>query len=79
MFYVYILQSIPYPEHHYVGSTKDLKKRLAEHNAGDTHHTNQFKPWKILSYHAFSAEIKAQRFERYLKTGSGRAFAIKHF
>ncbi len=67
------------PEHHYVGRIKGLKKRLAEHNPGDTTYTNEFKPWKILSYHAFCDEIKAQRFERYLKTRSGRAFAIKHF
>jgi putative endonuclease len=79
MFYVYILQSLSYPEHHYIGSTQDLKKRLEDHNSGDTAHTAQFKPWKILTYHAFSDLEKAQRFERYLKTGTGRAFAKKHF
>ena len=33
--YVYILQSINQPEHHYVGHTDDLHDRLKRHNAGE--------------------------------------------
>jgi len=35
MFYTYILRSISQPEQRYIGSTADLKSRLAKHNKGD--------------------------------------------
>ena len=44
MFYVYLLRSKTNPDQTYVGSTSDLRKRLAEHNAGKSIHTNKFKP-----------------------------------
>jgi hypothetical protein len=34
-------------------------------------------PWKITNYFAFERLRKARDFERYLKTGSGRAFASR--
>ncbi len=34
MKYVYILQSIEFPEQFYVGSTTDLERRISEHNQG---------------------------------------------
>lgn len=79
MLYVYILQSLADPDHFYVGITADLKSRLRAHNAGEVFHTAKFKPWKIKNYFAFDDDKKAYAFERYLKTGSGRAFAKKHF
>lgn len=79
MFYVYILQSIDYPEHFYVGSTDDLKRRLKEHNRGSSVHTNKFRPWKLRGYIAFDTEIKAKIFEKFLKTGNGRVFQQKYF
>jgi len=77
MRYVYLLQSIDYPEETYVGMTGDLRSRLAAHNAGQSVHTAKFKPWHLITYVAFSDEHKAVAFERYLKTASGRAFARK--
>jgi len=44
MYFVYILQSRPFPEHFYVGFTIDLEKRLNEHNSGQSIHTNKYKP-----------------------------------
>ena len=35
MFYTYILRSISHPDQRYIGSTDDLKARLAKHNAGE--------------------------------------------
>lgn len=78
MHYVYILRSIERPTKTYKGSTSDLKKRLARHNSGADTATKNFKPWKIEFYAAFPDKEKADAFERYLKTGSGRAFAKKH-
>jgi putative endonuclease len=78
VFYVYILRSVNHPAQAYIGSTEDLRARLAQHNAGRSIHTNKFKPWKIQAYVALQQKESADRFERYLKTGSGRAFANRH-
>jgi putative endonuclease len=73
--YVYLLKSTGNPRERYVGATADLKQRLADHNSGKSPHTAQFKPWHLVTYVAFADERKASRFERYLKPGSGHAFA----
>ncbi len=75
--YVYLVKSESHSDQLYVGVTSDLKKRLGAHNAGGSTHTSKFKPWKLVAYVAFSDDAKAVAFERYLKTGSGRAFAKK--
>jgi predicted GIY-YIG superfamily endonuclease len=77
MRYVYILQSELDPERYYTGLTDDLDRRLEEHNAGKSIHTNKFKPWKIKTYIAFSDYKKAEEFEAFLKTGNGRQFIKK--
>ena len=79
MKYVYLLQSISHPEQRYVGLTSDLDKRLAVCNAGQSTHTTTFRPWKLVTFHAFVDEAMAADFERYPKSGSGRAFANKRF
>ena len=77
MYYVYILQSINFPNKFYTGLTNDLKRRVSEHNQGKSIHTNKYVPWRLKTYITFSNEQKAFEFERYLKTPSGRAFAKK--
>ncbi|HEU5016653.1 MAG TPA: GIY-YIG nuclease family protein [Pseudolabrys sp.] len=77
MKYVYLLESVNFPKETYIGLTEDLRTRLAAHNAGQSKHTTKFKPWRLLTYLAFSDETKAVAFERYLKSSSGRAFAKK--
>jgi predicted GIY-YIG superfamily endonuclease len=77
--YVYILRSTIDPDRHYVGMTSDLQRRLRAHNAGESSHTAKHKPWTIEGFVAFSSRRKAAAFEKYLKSGSGRAFAIRHF
>ncbi len=79
MYYVYLIQSDSAPERRYTGFTSDLKKRLAEHNSGQSVYTAPYVPWRLVSYHAFVDKRKAQEFEHYLKTGSGQAFANKRF
>jgi len=73
--YVYILQSLADPQHFYTGITDDLNARLAKHNSGSVPHTAKFGPWRVKTYVAFSDEARAVAFEKYLKSGSGRAFA----
>jgi len=75
MKHVYILESLTDTEHFYTGITDDLKARLAAHNSGAVSHTSKHRPWRIKSYVAFTDETRAVAFERYLKSGSGRAFA----
>ena len=77
--YVYRLQSIPHPIQIYIGQTADLSQHLAEHNSGKVTHTSKFGPWEIKNAVAFREKEKAVAFERYLKSGSGRAFAKRHF
>jgi putative endonuclease len=79
MKYVYILRSIANPTQTYIGFTSDLRRRLRDHNSGQTAYTDQFRPWKLETYLAFSDERKAKGFERYIKHGSGHAFLKKHF
>jgi predicted GIY-YIG superfamily endonuclease len=79
MFYVYLIESEACPGSRYVGFTTDLKARIRTHNAGGSVHTANCKPWRLVSYHSFSSKRKAQEFEYYLKSASGRAFASKRF
>ena len=77
MNYVYILQSVSHPDQFYTGLCRDVEARLRTHNAGQSPHTSKYKPWRLLSFHWFERVETAAAFERYLKTGSGRAFALK--
>jgi len=79
MFYVYMLRSDCNPEQTYIGFTENLKDRLSVHNAGGSPHTAKFRPWALMNYQAFSDKERALAFEKYLKTGSGKAFAKKRF
>lgn len=77
MNYVYILQSINHPDQFYTGMCSDAQSRLECHNASQSPHTSKYKPWRLLSYHYFDRPEAAAAFERYLKSGSRRAFANK--
>ena len=78
-YYVYLLIDIATETHRYTGVTEDLRARLGKHNAGEVPHTSKFKPWRIQTAIAFDSKEKAIAFEAYLKTGSGRSFANRHF
>ena len=77
--YVYILSSEKHPERFYVGLTEDLERRLTEHNNGQCSSTYKHRPWFVQVSLQFRDDRKAAEFEAYLKTGSGRAFANRHF
>ena len=70
MFYVYVLES---PDDElYTGYTKDLRKRVKEHNQGLNFSTKRYGPWKLIYYEASLNEADAKRREKYLKTTQGR-------
>ncbi len=79
MYYVYLLKSLKNPEKTYIGYTTNLKHRLEEHNSGESVYTGDFLPWKLVSFVGFDTKSKALNFEKYIKIGSGHAFAKKHF
>ncbi|MCJ7544917.1 MAG: GIY-YIG nuclease family protein [Phycisphaerae bacterium] len=79
MKYVYLLRSLSHPAKRYVGTTEDLRRRLAEHNAGRSAHTRRYTPWRCVVAIRFADVTKAEAFEGYLKSGSGHAFARRHF
>lgn len=77
MHYVYLILSESTPGKRYIGFSDDLRQRITDHNAGENVSTAPFRPWKLQTYLAFSSKAQALTFERYLKSGSGHAFASK--
>ena len=79
MKWVYLLQSVEHPRQRYMGVTSDVDRRIAAHNAGQSPHTSEYRPWRLCTAIRFEDDEKAVAFEEYLKTGSGWAFAKRHF
>ena len=78
-FWVYILVSESCEGRHYTGCTTNLTDRLRKHNSGGVPHTSKYRPWRLETAVRFASKPKAIAFERYLKSGSGREFARRHF
>ena len=76
MYYVYSLKC---KNGFYVGCTEDIGERLERHNKGYVPATENRLPITLEFYMAISDKYKAYEFEKYLKSGSGRAFIKKHF
>jgi putative endonuclease len=76
--FVYVLKNSEIPPRYYTGIASDVSRRHAEHNAGSSTHTARFRPWSIDVVIEFADERRAVAFERYLKSGSGVAFAHRH-
>ena len=77
--FVCMLRSDSDPERHYVGVTSDVDIRLEWHNHGPCGYTVEHRLWSLVVVIEFPTEQQALRFERYLKSGSGRTFAKRHF
>jgi putative endonuclease len=76
MYYVYQLKL---KNGYYVGCTNNLKDRIHRHKSGQVEATKERLPLILQTYTAFVNRYVAYEFEKYLKTGSGRAFANKRF
>jgi predicted GIY-YIG superfamily endonuclease len=76
--FVYVLKSAGAPPRYYTGVTSDIGRRHAEHNAGNCSHTAKYRPWSVDVVIEFADERRAAALERYLKSGSGVAFALRH-
>ena len=79
MYYVYLLKSVKFPEQKYIGHTDNLRERLETHNSGGSVHTKPYRPWELKMFLGFNTQQEALKFEKYLKSGAGRAFANKRF
>jgi predicted GIY-YIG superfamily endonuclease len=77
--FVYVLRNTEVWPRYYVGVTENVARRLTDHNEGRCSHTAKYRPWQQHVVIEFSTESAATTFERYLKSGSGRAFAKRHF
>jgi len=78
MHYVYRIQSLEHSSKTYIGTTRNVKKRLALHNRGKVRHTAEDGPWRISFYAAFTRKERADEFAEFLKTKEGRRFAHEH-
>ena len=76
MYYVYILLCSDCKT--YIGCTNNLKDRKKRHDNGEITATKNKVPVKLITYFAFDNKYTAYNFEKYLKSGSGRAFIKKH-
>jgi len=62
----------------YYGLTNNLTKRIKKHKSGKVRVTKGYLPLSLVWYCVFKEKRKAAAFEKYLKSGSGRAFVKKH-
>jgi putative endonuclease len=63
----------------YTGCTSNLEERLKRHRNGEVNYTKSRLPVEVVTYITFTEKHKAYNFEKYLKSGSGKAFSNKRF
>lgn len=77
IYYVYIIENIS-RKFHYIGLTHNLEQRISNHKNGLVPVTKSYLPVNLVWYCVFRTKNNAATFEKYLKSGSGRAFAKKY-
>lgn len=70
MFYVYVLKSKEYGKF-YIGVTRNIVKRLSQHNSGAVRSTKPYKPWMVVYTEEYKDKNLAYKREYYLKSPSG--------
>jgi putative endonuclease len=76
MIYVYVLQS-ELDTGLYIGMSGDLRRRLREHQSGESRSTKGRRPWRLIYYEAYLHRADAEGREVFLKSGGGRRFLDK--
>jgi len=56
----------------YVGMSRDIEKRLAQHNAGNSKYTRRGSEWKITYHELYDTSDQAHTREKYFKNNAGR-------
>lgn len=77
MWHVYILKCKD--DSLYTGCTSNLRERLERHQNGQVKYTSSRLPVELKVYISFFDKQKAFDFEKYVKSGSGKAFSKKRF
>jgi putative endonuclease len=72
-YYTYVLQSIK-DFMFYVGFTKNINKRLNEHNNGKVESTKNRRPLKLVYWEGCLNHKDATMREKYLKTAWGKRY-----
>ena len=71
MYYIYILKSKKDKKKLYIGFTNDLRRRLTEHNNGESRYTKSFLPWVLVYYESYfskkDASAREKQFKKYAK------------
>jgi putative endonuclease len=70
---VYILQSQK-DEKFYAGYTKNIQKRIEEHNSGKVRSTKERRPFKLIYWEGCVNQQDAIKREKYLKTAWGKRY-----
>ena len=73
MYYTYILRSLK-DKRLYIGSTRDLEKRIKAHNSGKVRSTKSRRPFELIYYEEFDSYTEARVRENFLKSGAGRGW-----
>ena len=71
MYYLYILLNETKTKT-YTGVTKNVEKRLNEHNSGKVTSSRPYRPYRILHTQAFETLREARQAERLYKSTTGR-------
>lgn len=80
MFFVYQLESVPYPEERYVGRAENVDLRLDAPKPSQLPllpHPTKNGPWRLINAFSFSSRDAAQSFEAHLKSDPVNAFPIE--
>jgi len=77
MFFVYLLRCCDGSI--YIGYTKNIERRIAQHNAGQVSWTRSRLPASLIYRELFSTREKAVAREEMLKSGFGRKWIKKRF
>jgi len=69
--YLYVLRS-KINGKYYIGSTRDLEKRISEHNAGKIRSTKALIPYELIYKEVFLTYTEARKRELYFKKRKSR-------
>jgi len=73
IYYVYVIKS-EIDSRLYVGMSRDVAKRLCEHNKGQVFSTKGHRPWNLVFQEKVGNRIAARKREKFLKGGSKRVY-----
>ena len=74
MYFIYVLKSLKNNKRYIGYTSKQLFKRLKEHNTGCNKWTRENGPFTIIYFEEYQTKTEAIKREKFLKSGQGRKF-----